>query len=221
MTEPSTPIPGQPVEPAQPSATPLPGESPIDAYVRENHLRYSEPAIRQALLAAGNQPAAIDAALARYRGDPGSIGAGRRSARILLVIYLGVFALLSVGMFANAARFAGNSYGSIGLAIAVWAVVVAAGYGLSMIWVASRRAGLIIGGLVVALVGLSMMGGSGIAGPAMLVVGVAMVVAAIAFGERIDRGLSTSAPVLLSVPLLILLALGGACVATGLPVPIN
>ena len=44
-----------------------------------------------------------------------------------------------------------------------------------------------------------------------------MVGAAIAFGERLDQGFSTSAPVMLSVPLLILLALGGACVATGLP----
>jgi hypothetical protein len=215
MTDPSSPDPN--AAPTPPAATPLPGESPIDAYVRENHLRFSEAAMRQALLAAGNPPDAVERALGRYRGDPGSAGAGRRSARLLLVIYLGVFALLSVAMLANAGRIGVETYGSIGLVIVVWAIVVAVGYGLSMIWVASRRLGLLLAGLVVALIGVSISGGAGIAGPAAIIAGLAMAGAAIAFGDRIDRGLSTSLPVMLSVPLLILLAIGGTCIATGLP----
>ena len=215
MTDPSAPDPNVAATP--PAEAPLPGESPIDAYVRQNNLRYSEAAMRQALLAAGNQPDVVERALGGYRGDPRSAGAGRRSAKILLFIYLGVFALLSVAMLANASEFGGQAYGSMGLAIAVWAIVVAGGYGLSMIWVASRRVGLIVAGFLVAFVGLSLLGGAWIAGAASITVGIAMVGAAVAFGDRVDRGLSASVPVMLSVPLLILLALGGACVATGLP----
>ena len=222
MTDPSAPdpndgTPGPATPPTQAAEAPLPGESPMDAYVRQNHLRYSEAAMRQALLAAGNQPEAVERALARYRGDPGSADAGRRSRRILLFIYLGVFALLSVGMLLNASEFGGQAYGSIGLAIFVWAIVVAAGYGISMIWVASRRVGLLLAGLVVALYGLSLLNGGGFAGVVVIIIGLVPVGAAIAFGDRVDRGLSTSLPVLLSVPILIILALGGACVATGLP----
>lgn len=224
MTQPPDPQAPPPVEPGTTPAAageaPFPGESPIEAYVRQNRLRFSEPAIRQALLAAGNPPEVVDRALARHRRDPGSAGASRRAARLLLFIYLGVFALLSVGMILNVNAQSGDVYGSALLAVLVWAIVAAAGYGLSMIWVRSRRVGLLLGGLVVGVIGLSLIGG-GIAGVAMIVVAVAMVAAAIAFGERIDSGFSTSAPVLLSVPLLILLALGGACVATGLPFPIN
>ena len=218
MTDPSAP---DPKEATQPTEAPLPGESPIDAYVRQNHLRYSEAAMRQALLAAGNPPDAVDRALARYRGDSGSVGAGRRTAKLLLVIYLAAFALLSVAMIANVDAQSGQFYGSALLAVIVWAIVVAGGYGLSMIWVASRRIGLLLAGLVVGFIGLSLLGGGGIAGVALIVAGLAMVSAVVAFGERIDTGLSTSAPVLLSVPLLILLALGGACVATGLPIPLS
>ncbi len=221
MTEPAVPSPNQPSQPGPPAEAPPPGENPLDAYVRQNHLRYSEVAMRQALLAAGNQPDVVERALARYRGDPGSAGAGRRAAKLLLFIYLGVFALLSVGMVLNVNAQSGGAYGSALLAIIVWGIVVAAGYGLSMIWVRSRRVGLGLGGLVVAMIGLSLMGGAGIAGVVVIGVGIAMVGAAMAFGERIDEGLSNSAPVLLSVPLLILLALGGACIATGLPVPLT
>ena len=104
MTQPTEPPQAQPPvqPPTQPAGAPIAAESPIDAYVRANHLRYSEAAIRQALLAAGNQPDAVDAALARFRGDPGTVGAGRRWAKVLLWIYIGGFALLSIAMFANA-----------------------------------------------------------------------------------------------------------------------
>jgi hypothetical protein len=212
MTQPSDP------NEARPQAPSVPAQGSLDAYVRENHLRYSETALREALLAAGHPRDAVDAALARHRGDAGSVGQGRSWARLLFFIYLGVFALFSVGMLTNIGSPEFQYAGSF-LAIVIWAIVLAAGYGLSMIWVRSRRAGLVIMGAAVALYGASSAGSGGLAGPVALVIGLAIIGAAIAFGDRFGRAFSTSAPVILSIPLLILLALGGACVATGLPIP--
>lgn len=222
MTHPPDPEPAPPARsdapPAQSGEAPLPGERPLDAYVRQNHLHYSEAALRHALLTAGNPADDVERALARYRSDPAAVGARRRTTRLLVWSYVGVFALLSAGMIANVIT-QGGDFGSALLSVGAWAIVAAIGYGLSMIWVSSRRSGLLLGGLVVGALGLLLMGGGGLAGAALTVVGLAMIAAALVFGPRIDSWLSTSTPLLLSVPLLILLALGGACVASGLPIP--
>lgn len=218
---------GEPVGTTQPAATPpppaaaaaAPGESPLEAYVRENHLRFSEPAMRSAALAAGNSPAAVEAALARYRRPDPNRGAGTRAARMLLVAYVAAFVVLGIGMLTNSVTQGGDIIGGIWLALIVWAIVLGVGYGVSMIWIASRRTGLIVIGIVIAFFGLSFLGAGGLAGPISLIVGIGMVVGALAFGGGFGREVGPSIPVLLSVPLLLLVALAGTCIATGIPIP--
>ena len=212
QTNPPTATTPTPPSPADPAANSL------DAYIRENRLRYSEPALRSAAIAAGNSPEAVDAALARYRPDPGA-GAGSRATKVILGIYVAVFAVLGLPMVLSSLGLAGGqAYGGIVIALIVWGVVMAVGFGASMIWVRSRRAGLIVVGVIVGLAGLALLGGGGTGAMLAFIGGVVLVVAAIALGSRLDR-LSASMPVMLSVPILIALALGGACVATGIPFP--
>ena len=193
-----------------------PSENALDAYIRENRLKYSEPALRQAAIAAGNSPEAVDAALARHRPDP-TAGAERRAASLVLRLYLVGFVLLTVAMLLNAASSGFNSYGGIGIAVVVWGIVVLLGYGAARIWIASRRVGLIVVGVVLALSGLATLGSGGPASMLSFLGGFILVVAAIVLGSRMERQLSNAMPILLAVPVLIILALGGACVATGLP----
>jgi hypothetical protein len=88
-----------------------------------------------------------------------------------------------------------------------------------MIWVSSRRLGLVIVGGIAALWGLGSLSFGGIGALLLFGAGLVAVVGAILFSNRVGRDVSTSMPVLLSIPLLILLAIGGACVATGFPIP--
>ena len=77
--------------------------------------------------------------------------------------------------------------------------------------------GLIVVGGILALTGLATLGGGGPLSMLSFLGGVVLVVAAVVLGSRIERQVSNAMPILLAVPVLILLALGGACVATGLP----
>ena len=202
---------------AAPEATPA-GESPLETYIRANAGRYSEAALRRAALAAGNDPRLVDAALARYGHDAGRT-ATRTATRATRIVYLVAFVVLSLGMFLNGVTNAGDSYGGTFLAIVVWGVVLALGYAAAHLWLASRRAGLLVLGLIVALAGFASLGMGG-AGPILvLATGLAVMAAAFRFGGQVAPAMSTSLPVLLSVPLLIVLALGGMCIATGLPIP--
>jgi hypothetical protein len=193
---------------------------PLEAYIAANYHRYSEAAIRQSALAAGNDPRAVDALLDRYRGHPAPPGAGKRAARYLVYGYVAVFAVLTVGMIINSLGLVGGGLGGAALTgIVVLAVTLGVGYGLSMIWVSSRRLGLVIVGGIAALWGLGSLSFGGIGALLLFGAGLVAVVGAILFSNRVGRDVSTSMPVLLSIPLLILLAIGGACVATGFPIP--
>jgi hypothetical protein len=202
-------------EPIQQPAAPV---DPLDEYIRVNYNRYSEAALRQAALAAGNSPAAVDAALGRYRQLPVAKGPEQRAARTTLIAYIAVFAVLSIGMVLNDLIGSSPSGGSI-IGIVVLGIVLAIGYALSYLWLRSRRGGLIVVGGIVALFGLSNLTYGGIVALAAVLVGGAMAAGPIFVGSQRGAQFGQSAAVLLSIPLLILFAIGGACVATGLPLP--
>jgi drug/metabolite transporter (DMT)-like permease len=212
-----------PPEPGNPDPrTPDPATPPdaLDAYIRENHLRYSEAALREAALAAGNSPEAVEAALARYRAVPDRVRAERRAARQLLIAYVAVFGVLTAGMLIHMLTSADDAYAGFEVVgIGVLAFTLFLGYALSSVWLSNRRTAVFVLGLIIGLVGLVSTSSGGFLAVVLLVVGVAMVGAAVAFGHRLAEGFGALPIVLYSVPLLMLLAIGGTCVATGLPVP--
>jgi hypothetical protein len=219
----------QPTTPAMPKATeppPVPdATTPLVDYVRANRDAFTEDALRQAALAAGNSPADVEAAIAATRaGVPRPADRGR-AARIVVTWYVGVFAVLAVLMLVNPANHSSGSIGDIsGIGTLILLLSLGAALIASLVWIASRRAFVALVGVGVILTGLSLISGGGTTSgllPALawIVVGVVILAVAARVGLRPGVPASPSMELLLLIPMLMLLAVGGVCVASGLPIP--
>jgi hypothetical protein len=90
----------------------------------------------------------------------------------------------------------------------------------SLIWIASRRGFFLVLGAVLALYGITAIGNRDlIGGGVFALAGIALAVAAFRFRGGSRAPSSASMEVLVSIPLLILLAVGGTCLVSGLPIP--
>jgi hypothetical protein len=96
----------------------------IDDYIRQNHDRYTREAVRDQLLAAGHDPAAIDAAWARVdEGRPAATPLGWRPG------WREYLLLLVVGAIGAAIVWAGEPYGAGMIAPVAYAVILTVGFG--------------------------------------------------------------------------------------------
>jgi hypothetical protein len=208
-----------PLEPA--SAAASRSRANLGAYVAANAGRYTDDVLYSTLVAAGYPADDVRAALATAAANLRPQRTGSRAIGRLLVAYVAVFALLSAGMLLNN-RTSGylmpNAAG--GISILAWSL--GAAFVASLIWVASRRLFVIL-----LLVGVALYGMAGIAqGGDGIIIGLAAVAlglgGTIAILRRTDDP-GTRAPtafaVLLALPMLLLLGIGGICVASGLPIP--
>lgn len=207
----------QPQRPAREG--PAGSETDLEAYMRANRAALTEEALRRAALAAGHTPEAVAAALTATRDQsvPPATGA---VVRRVFVIYLAVYVILDVLMLVNPANQGSGFLGDArALGIVILSVALGAGFIASLVWIANRRAFWFMIGLLLAVSGLTSMANNGVAGIVSLVAGGVLIGLTVLLARR---GGSTSTPsreLLLSMPLLILLVVGGACVASGLPIP--
>lgn len=207
-------------------ATPEAGPGPLDAYLRANRGAYTEEALRKAALAAGNDPAEVEAALARTREAAGAPLADRgRVARNIFLWYLGVYLLLDVLMLINPAnRDSGGFLGDVrGIGIVILSMALGLGLVGSLVWVGSRRLFWALVGVGLVLYGLPVLwnpyGGGPVIGFALVAGGGALIIAAAKVMTRPGVPANPTVTLLMSVPMLILLVVGGICVMSGLPVP--
>jgi hypothetical protein len=218
----------QPMTPAMPEATEPPpapdATTPLVDYVRVNRDAFTEDALRQAALSAGNSPADVEAAIAATRaGVPRPADRGR-AARIVVTWYVGVFAVLALLMLLNPANHT-SGFGDIsGIGTLILLLSLGAALIASLVWIASRRVFVALVGVGVILTGLSLISGGGTTSgllPALawIVVGVVILAVAARVGLRPGVPASPSMELLLLIPMLMLLAVGGVCVASGLPIP--
>ena len=197
-----------PSEPPQPSV--------VEAYVREHAGRFTDDAIYATLVGAGHPPDEVRAALAAVQQPAPT---APRAIRAILGAYFVVFLLLSIGMLLNS-RPAGYLMPAGAGGIAILGIGLAAAFGLSLIWIASRRAFIVLAAVVVGLGFLSSFSGSVSNLQLVLVAAViGVVLFAASRGAAAGSRGQTSMAVLLVVPILLLLGVAGLCVASGLPIP--
>lgn len=198
------------------------GDSSLEAYIRANRGRYTEDALRSQALAAGHSPEAVDAALAATRDLQQPVDVGRVVRRVFL-IYLAVYLILDALIFINPANQGSGFLGDLrGIGILILSVALGAGFVASLVWIASRRGFVFVIGCGLVLYGLSILTGYQ---PTLFValivsgIGMALAFAALRYRRQSAAPSAVSVELLMSIPLLILLAVGGACVVSGLPIP--
>lgn len=240
MTEPTDPTSSGTPPDSQPDAAPdaAPGAAPstpepgpaaaIDpgllAYVRANRATVTEGALRQAAIAAGHAPGAVDAALAATRDVTPPADRGRAFRNIFLA-YLGVYLILSALMLVNPANRGSGFLGDrSGIGVAILSMSLGAAFVGSLVWIASRRLFVALLGVIIGLSGvatlLSSFEGGNVVGALIGVpIGAGLILAAVYLDRRPGVAASPSMALLMTLPLLALVVIGGICVASGLPIP--
>lgn len=210
---------GTPGEGAQDSSANL------KAYVDANAGRFTDETITAELTRAGYAPEDVRAALADAAGRGLGAAPTGRAVRTILVAYVVTFALLSLGMLTNA----GRSFGSYMPDAIPGIAILAGGLGLafagSLFWIASRRGFALLIALLLGISGVSSIvsagqgGSNGLTGVVLLAIAIGIVVLVFR-AKSAPTGRSTvTFGVLLAIPVLLLLVVGGICVASGLPIP--
>jgi hypothetical protein len=205
--------------------TPAPPRAPddraaIDAYVAANAGRFTDEAITEQLLQAGHRPELVKASVAASR--EGFRPARPRAVRAIIAAYGITYLVLSAGMLLHHGQ-ADSSYmptpaGGIGLL----ALTLGISFGLSMVWVASRRAFVVLAAVAVGISALGSIGSGGgisVGSLAILVVVGGAIVWLLRRPATNGVRTDTAMGVLLVLPILLLLVVGGICVASGLPIP--
>jgi hypothetical protein len=141
-----------------------------------------------------------------------------RAVKAILAAYVITFAILSLGMLANAGKGFGSYMPDATGGIAILAVSLVVAFAASLFWVASRRLFAIGAAVILGLTGAGSLG-SGITGLAMIALAVGIGVVAVRTSSAPGAPTTTTLGVLLVVPVLLLLVVGGICVASGLPIP--
>ena len=215
-----------PADPAQ-SQEPRVGASQdtLRSYIEVHGGAFTDEALTRALADAGHADADIQAALAEYRSARAAGPIRGRAIRAIAIAYVAVYALLSVGMLANS-RSPTEFMPSAGGGILILTASLIVTFVISMIWVASRWA---FGFLVFLGLTLSSLAGFGAFvgapqynSPAVFVplaIGVLGLIWLIRRRNAGKSGGGVTFEVLLAIPILLLLGVGGACLATGLPIP--
>jgi hypothetical protein len=205
--------------PQPPASDPSAGGSDLEGYLRANRATVTEDALRRAALSAGHSPEAVDAALTATR-DVAAPASGGSVVRRIFLSYLAVYLILDVLMLVNPANKQSGFLGDAsGIGIVILSVALGGGFLASLIWIASRQAFWLLVGVGIALAGLSALANSPIAAIVGVGIGGALALASLTYGRGRSAPSAASAELLVSMPLLILLVIGGACVATGLPIP--
>jgi hypothetical protein len=205
----------------------LPGSTPpvdgptaekLQAYVDANAGRFTDEALTAELLRAGYDPEAIRAALAHAVSRGVGTAPTGRAVTTILAAYVVTFAILSLGMLVNAGRSLGEFMPDAAGGIAILGSSLGVAFLASLVWVASRRLFAIGAAVILGLAGVGALS-SGIAGLVML--GIAIGIGVVALRTPAPAAMRTPADLglLLVVPVLLLLVVGGICVASGLPIP--
>jgi hypothetical protein len=194
-------------------------------YVAEHGGEFTDDALTRALGEAGHKEDDIRAALAAYRAAEAGGPVRSRAIRAIAIAYVAVYVVLSLGMLANSrpqGYLMPDSRG--GIVLLTVSLVVA--FVASLIWVASRRA---FGIVFFALLTLGSFTGIGplVASPESIqplvflppAIGIVGLIWLLRRRTAGNLGGGAGFGVLLAIPIVLLLGVGGLCVASGMPLP--
>ena len=181
----------------------------IDSYIREHSEQYTRAAMREQLITAGHDPAAIDEAL-----DRAEVERQAPAARSWRLGQLGFLLLVGLGTVGAGVVWAGQPYGAGGIAAVIYAVVaaIALGVGWLVSWLVDRGHVSVVAGLFalaggVALYSLAIGGGGTIGMLALL--GCVTMAAALLILRRYRPGWAGALAA--AVPILLWLIVTGTC----------
>jgi hypothetical protein len=202
-----------------PGSDPAPPPSDLDAYVAANQDRFTDEVLYSTLVAAGHAPDDVRAALARAATEQPPRPAPR-AVRTILIAYVVVFALLSIGMLLNG-RTGGYLMPDATGGIALLAGSLGVAFVLSLVWVASRRlfAMLILLSFVAYGVAVLASGGSSPLVGIVIVIVFAGGLVLMLRRKIVGGSGETDIAILLVLPMLLLIGIAGICLASGLPIP--
>jgi hypothetical protein len=211
----------EPAPEPEPSAERSPDGGPtaekLRAYVDANAGRYTDEALTAELIRAGYPPDDVRASLAEAAGRGLERPPTGRAAMTILAAYGITFLVLSLGMVANHGTANGEFMPTASGGIQILATSLGLTFVASLVWIASRRLFAVGIGALVALAGLG--GISTFAGLAAIAIGVGIIILAVRTRPSTAVGPPATLGALLVVPVLLLLVVGGICVASGLPIP--
>jgi hypothetical protein len=167
--------PGERGVPEAPDVSPY-GTKGLESYLVGYRSSFTEAALRTAAIEAGWDAALVDSVLAGIRGREASAPLRGQARRIIRLLYLGTFIVLTLGMLVNPSS-AARSYGGSTIGPIILAVAFLVAYALDRLWFNEKAVGAALG----------------------------------------QRDLA----ILLSLPVVLWLVIGGLCVATGLPIPLT
>lgn len=221
--DPASPDDGEPVGGPPPAGVAAPTDA-LRRYIAQQGGTFTDEALTAKLLAAGHPEADVRSALAEHRAEQGAGPTRKRAIRVIVIAYVGIYALLSIGMLANG-RPPGHLMPDAGGGIVILTGTLIAAFVASMLWVASRWA---FGILFFGLLTLATIGGAtssfaypGYWSPIVFVppaIGILGLIWLLRRGRPAGRGM-VALEVLLAIPIVLLVGVAGACLATGLPIP--
>jgi hypothetical protein len=210
---------GDPESPATGEAGPPTRPTDLESYIRANRTTFTEDALRREALAAGYAAADVDATLMATREVVPPVS-GARAARNIFIAYLATYVLLVLGMLVNPAISSGSSFIDVrGLGIVILSMALGVGFVGSLIWIASRRGFFLVLGVVLAIYGVTSFRNDAFSGVVFAIGGGLLALVALRLRRGARAPSSPSMEVLMSMPLLILVAVGGTCLVSGLPIP--
>lgn len=196
-----------------------PTEERLQAYVDANAGRFTDEAITAELVRAGYAPDAIRAVLAEAAARGQVMPPTGRAVKTILAAYAITFAILSLGMLVNAGADLGSYMPNAVVGIAILAFSLFVAFVGSLIWISSRRVFAIAAAVLLGISGVIGIASSpGFPGVVLLAIAIGIGVLALRTPSALV-GRTTTLGVLLVVPALLLLVVGGICVASGLPIP--
>ena len=133
------PMPGMPpgTDPSPAPPVSRHGTRGLKAYLDENRSRFTEDALKAATIEAGWDEQVVDTLLGKVRAAERSRPLRARAWRIVLILYVAAFLVLSAGMLVNPAA---RVYGGAVIGIVVLAVALLVTAGLGRLWL--RRKGI-------------------------------------------------------------------------------
>lgn len=205
---------------AKPDAQPpdVAPDADLAEYFRANLSQFTEAALVAGARKRGYSDMAIQAALEAGRAGVAAAPVRRRAVTAITAAYLVTYLLLDLGMIVNESRVSGEFMPSSGGGIAILTVSLGVAFAASMAWMRNRRT---FGLFFFAALTLVTLPNVPSLSPTALIPAAIGIVGFIWLYRRRDVGASsaTGTEALVAVPLLLLVVVGGICLASGLPIP--
>jgi hypothetical protein len=211
--------PNEPASGDSPPTTPVTTLEPLRAYIDANASKYTDEALSAELLKAGYAQDDIQAALLDSRARGVAVPPRARAIATITIAYGVTFALLAMGMLANAGSLgngccAPSAFGGIVLLAGSLGIALI----LSMLWVGSGRASVLVLAALIGIPGIVQIG-NGVIAWSLIVAAIVLALLVARHKPGPPKRSTATLASLVAIPVILLVIISGICLASGLPIP--